>query len=109
MSENIPTNQQAHNLCRQLEQCLAANPGGRFNPEALRDMRSAGLQLMKTSGLFEEKVGSLLIWANILYSPRKHARWDTPYQSGAEAIAHFMRCDLSSIKTIAWRMDQSIR
>jgi hypothetical protein len=55
-------------------------------------MQYVGLQLTRTSGLFEEKVGSLIIWANIHYSPRKHARWDTPYQSGAEAIAlHALR------------------
>jgi hypothetical protein len=105
MNEQISTNQHAHNLCLRLEQCLAANPGGGSNPEALLEMRSAGLQLTRTSGLFEEKVSSLLIWADILYSPRKHARWSSPYQSGAEAIAHFIRCDLASIKTILWRID----
>jgi hypothetical protein len=105
MNDDISTTaQQAHALYLELEQCLEGNPGGGSNPEALHKMQSLGLHLKWTSGIFAEKVGSLLGWAAILYSPRKHVRWNSPYQSGAEAVAHHMRCDLASIRIILWRM-----
>jgi hypothetical protein len=112
MSEHIATNpapisrkQQAQTLCAQLEECLDANPYGGANPAALRQIETLGLHLKWTSNRFSEKVGSLLGWAAILYSSRKHRPWDTPHQSGAQAIAHFMRCDLMSIETILGRME----
>ena len=92
-------------LCLELEQCLKANPGGGANAEALRRMRGLGLQLKWISGTFSEKVDSFLGWAEILYSARKHARWNNAYQSGAEAVAHFMRCDLASLRIIIGRWE----
>jgi hypothetical protein len=87
-----------------MEQCLQANSWGGSNPDALRQMQTLGLHLKWTSSLLGEKAGSLVHWAEILYSPRRHARWTSAYQSGAEAVAHFMRCNLVSIKTIIDRM-----
>lgn len=107
MNNNISTTtQQAHTLYLELVHCLEANPGGNSNPEALHKMQSLGLHMKWTSSHFTEKVDSLLCWAAILYSPLKHARWDSCYQSGAQAVAHFMRCDLASIKIILWRLEK---
>jgi hypothetical protein len=45
-----------------------------------------------------EKTDSFLCWAEILYSARKHQRWSSSDQGGAEAIAHFVRADLVSLE-----------
>lgn len=112
MNENTSTTsatkarkQEALTLCSQLDACLETNPYGGTNPAALRKMETLGLHLKWTSSLFSEKVGSLLSWAAILYSPRRHRSWDTPHESGAQAVAHLMRCDLISIRTILGRME----
>jgi hypothetical protein len=95
-----PRKQEAQALCTQLEDCLEANPSGGTNPAALRQMETLGLHLRWTSDCFSEKVGSLLNWAAILYSARKHQPWHTAQQSGSQAVAHFMRCNLVSIRTM---------
>ena len=106
-TDHVSPQERAEALCLQLEQCLENHPGGGSDLGALHEMQSLGQQLKWISSLFAEKVGSLLGWADILYSPRKHARWNSSYQSGAEAVAHYMRCNLASIKTIIWRMGKA--
>lgn len=99
--------QQAHTLYEQMERCLEANPYGGSNPNALRQLQTLARNLEWTSTLFLEKASSFVHWAEILYSPRKHAAWNTPRESGAGRIAHFMRCELVSIGDILGRMDNS--
>lgn len=101
-----PRKQEAQTLCSQLEACVEANPYGGTNSAALRQMETLGLHLKWTSNLFSEKVDSLLGWAAILYSPRRHKPWDTSVQSGAQAVAHYMRGDLVSIRTILRRIER---
>ena len=45
-----------------------------------------------------EKTDSFLCWAEILYSARKHQRWSSSDQGGAETVAHFVRADLVSLE-----------
>jgi hypothetical protein len=103
---NVPASKkhQAESLYLQMEETLEANPCGGSKPDALHRIQNLVLHLKWTSSLFSEKAGSFAIWAEILYSPRKHVRWNTPHQSGATAIAHFMRCNLVSISDILNRM-----
>lgn len=97
---------QADDLYREFENCLLTNPGGGLNLDALRTMKSLGWRLKRFSGALDEKVDSLLGWAEILYSSRKHARWDTHYETGAQKVAHFMRCDLASLRIIIDRLQK---
>jgi hypothetical protein len=115
MSENftaksaacLSDQQQCQTLYLQLRQCIDANSSGGSNPDALNRIRAIGLDLKRTYSLFSEKVDSLICWAEILYSPRRHTRWNSSYQSGVEAIAHFMRCDLGSIGDILSRISET--
>jgi hypothetical protein len=96
--------QRAEAQCLRLEQCLKNHPGGGSDPDALHEMQALGRDLKRVSYEVAEKVGNLLESAAVLYSPRRHTRKGNFYQSGAEVIAHRMRCDLVSIKTLLWRM-----
>ncbi|MGD1105980.1 MAG: hypothetical protein ABR865_02985 [Terracidiphilus sp.] len=104
MSEKIPSKQQAYTLYLQIQQVLDAHPGGGADPDSLHDIESLGRQLKWKSSLFDEKVDSLLIWAGVLYSPRKHARWDAPMISGSDRVRDHILQDLVSIKDIIERM-----
>src|SRR5258708_3959842 len=106
-SPNLPPSakQQAHALYLEMESCLEANSGGGTNPHALRRIQTLALHLKWTSSLFSEKAASFAHWAEVLYSPRRHTRWSTAYESGQTRVAHFMRCDLASIWIILCRME----
>ena len=100
MSEHISTKQQAYALHLQIDQFLDSHPGGGANPDSLREIESLGRHLKWTSSHFDEKVDSLLNWADILYSSRKHARWNTRLISGVDQVRGFIRQDLASLKFI---------
>jgi hypothetical protein len=106
-SPNVPASakEQAHALYLEMESCFEANLAGGTNPHALNQLQTLALHLKWTSSLFSEKAASFAHWAEVLYSPRKHSRWNTACESGQERVAHFMRCDLASISIILCRME----
>ncbi len=99
-NELISRQQQAYALHDRLGQCLKANSAEGSNPEALLEMQSLGLELNRISTHFiAEKVFSLLYWADVLYSDRKHITY------GTDQVYGFMQHDLASIKSIIGRMN----
>jgi len=81
-----------------LEARFEENSSGGPYGEILQELRQIGQNLKHLSPITVEKTDSFLSWAEVLYSARKHQRWSSPYQGGAEAVAHFMRVDLISLK-----------
>jgi hypothetical protein len=105
--------QRANAIYLQLAECLKANSCGGRNTEALRDMQILcdNLKLISSSfnedaGYLRDKASSLGGWAAILYSPRKHAAWDNPTESGADRVYHFILYDLARIKSIIDRTSE---
>jgi len=103
--------QRANAIYLQLAQCLKTNSCGGRNTEALHDMQILCDNLKSISSSFNEnadylreKASALRGWAAILYSPRKHAAWDSPAESGADRVYHLMLCALVSIKAIIDRI-----
>ena len=96
----VSVTDEAAAIRQELETCLQQSPGGGPNPEAVREIERLCLQLKSISGAFAEKASGFAGWSRILYSPGKHIRWSNPYQSGAQRIVYFMRCDLASMDSI---------
>ncbi len=87
-----------------MEQCLEQNSSCGSNPDALRRMQGLASDLHGFVGPFGEKPGSISGWAEIYWSPRKHNRWDTVAESGADRIRHSMLHDLVSLRSLNYQM-----
>ncbi len=96
--------QRAATLIDSLERCLEENNSCGPNPHALRQVQDIAGELHRMGGPFGEKPGSITGWAELLWSHRKHARWDTVAESGADRIRQFMLHDLFSLRSLNHQM-----
>lgn len=92
--------QQATALIQAMEECLEQNRHSGANPSALRRMQELASELQAFGGPFGEKPGSIAAWAETLWSPRKHSRWNTVVESGADRVRQFMLHDLVSLRSL---------
>jgi hypothetical protein len=73
--------------------------GGRDDPPTLRRIEDIVRSLYGTSdttGIVDLKLSEVRSWAEVLFTERKHERWN----GGAEGIKHFIRMNCSSLKTM---------
>jgi len=96
--------QQAADIIRAMEQCLHENHAGGRNPAALQSMQDLVWNLRYVDGPFGEKLGSLVHWSEIFWSPRRHTRWDLPGVSGIDLIRRNLLQDLRNLRSLNHQM-----
>lgn len=83
---------------------IQTNSHGWKNEDALREMRTLCSEMRFHAGVdayASEKIVGLLSSAEILYSSRKHQKYDTPNESGADRVKFFCYSYASSIESWA--------
>lgn len=98
--------QQAAAIIQAIEQCLNENDCAGYNPAALRRMQGLIRDLQYVGGPFGEKPGSIEHWSEVFWSQRKHARWDTAFESGADRVRQNIRQDLGSLRSLNRQMQE---
>jgi len=89
---------EARQLLEELEQLAIG--GGWKDERAARDFRAKCGRLAAAAhhSYTHEKIGNAQSWAEILFSARKHARWDSGGRPGHEAVRGFLFNDLERIR-----------
>ncbi len=97
--------QRNQDAVEEMERVIDEYPGGGSNPEALRRIKAAAFSMEGLSAYAAEKLGSIESNAAILYSPRRHQRWDASGVSGTDQMRSFILADLMTLRRLV-RADQ---
>jgi hypothetical protein len=96
----IMKSQRNQDAVEEMERVIDEYPGGGSNPEAMRRLKDAAFSMEGLSAYGEEKLGSIEGNATILYSPRRHQRWDASGVSGTDRIRSFILADLMALRRL---------
>lgn len=84
----------------ELDQLLKGNSGGYEDKQLLQDVHRH-LDVVRRLPGCSMKAIELEGWCAILFSPRKHRRYETPGLSGSDRVRGFVLADLSVLRSLA--------